>query len=65
MKPEFVQCLTPNSVVLKLNFTNGFRINMMFPAFGELVPQVLPILISVCGSPSSLFFGYCAIELRK
>ena len=52
----YVQNLTPDSALLKLDFTNAFNSlhrDRMFLAVRDLAPQ---LLISAYGSPSSLFF---------
>ena len=60
-----MQNITPDSALLKMDFTNAFnslRRDRMFLAVRDLTPQLLPLVISAYGSLSSLFFGDKVIE---
>ena len=56
----FLQNLQPGHLILKLDFRNAFnclRRDKMIKAVGKLVPELLPLVLSAYGSPSSLFYG--------
>ena len=50
---------------MKLDFRNAFnslRRDTIVMAMEELVLELLPLVLSACGSPSSLFFGKVVIQ---
>ena len=56
----FLQNLQLGHLILKLDFRNAFnclRRDKMIKAVGKLVPELLPLVLSAYGSPSSLFYG--------
>ena len=56
----FLQNLQPGHLILKLDFRNAFnclRRDKMIMAVRKLVPELLPLVTSAYGSPSSLSFG--------
>ena len=56
----FLQNLQPGHLILKLDFRNAFnclRRDKMIKAVGKLVSELLPLVLSAYGSPSSLFYG--------
>ena len=64
----FLHDLEPEQLILKLNFRNAFNClhqDKMITAVEEPVPELLPLVLSVYGSPSSLFVGDDFIQSSK
>ena len=62
---HFLYNLQPGHRIMKLGFRNAFNClcrDKMIAAVRELVPELLPLVLSVYGSPSSLFFGEDVIQ---
>ena len=56
----FLHNLQPGQLIMKFDFRNAFnslRRDKMVAAVEELVPELLPLVLSAYSSPSSLFFG--------
>ena len=61
----FLHNLQPGQLIMKLDFRNAFnslRRDKMVAVVEELVPELLPLVLSAYGSPSSLFFGEDVIQ---
>ena len=61
----FLHNLQPGRLIVKLDFRKAFnslRQDKTVTAVEELVPDLLTLVISACGSPSSLFFGKAVIQ---
>ena len=56
----FLHNLQPGHLIMKLDFSNAFNClhwDKMVAAVGELELELLPLVLSAYGSPSSCFFG--------
>ena len=64
----FLHSLQPGQLIMKFDFRNAFnslRRDKMVTAVEELVLELLPLVLSAYGSPSSLFFGEVVIQSSK